>query len=162
MAKTHLLFLSRWTHRGGSIRIPAGFNGLYGIKPSYNRLPYGLAANSLLGEESVVSALGPISGDLKACEIFVKAVLEQEPWEHDPSCLRVPWNEIFAHPYEARKPVFGYFIGDGNLSKVTPSVERAVLDTVEKLRKKGYEVKEFEMLERNKSTEVLVSFGPSL
>ncbi|KAI9031140.1 general amidase [Hyaloraphidium curvatum] len=137
------------TDIGGSIRIPSAFNSLYGLKPSYNRLPYGLAANSLLGQESIVSALGPISEDLAACEIFVRAVLGQEPWQHDPSCLRIPWNEAAAGSLEGRKPVFGYLVGDGNLDRVTPPVERAVTDTVAKLKAAGYEVKPFEMVGRN-------------
>ena len=35
------------TDIGGSIRIPAGFNGLYGIRPSGGRLPYEGMANSM-------------------------------------------------------------------------------------------------------------------
>lgn len=36
------------TDIGGSIRIPAAFNGLYGIKPSSGRLPYEGMANSMV------------------------------------------------------------------------------------------------------------------
>ncbi len=36
------------TDIGGSIRIPAGFNGLYGIKPSHGRMPYEGMANSMV------------------------------------------------------------------------------------------------------------------
>jgi amidase len=36
------------TDIGGSIRIPAGFNGLYGIRPSHGRMPYEGMANSMV------------------------------------------------------------------------------------------------------------------
>ncbi|KAI9027702.1 general amidase [Hyaloraphidium curvatum] len=132
------------TDIGGSIRVPSAFNSLYGLKPSSARLPYGGARNSLLGMESVVSSLGPMSPDLAACGIFVRAVLAQEPWRFDPSCLRMPWDGDAARELEVRKPVFGYLLGDGNLERVAPPVERAVLDTVAKLRAAGYEVKPFD------------------
>jgi amidase len=37
---------------GGSIRIPAGFNGLYGIRPSSGRMPYEGMANSMVQQPS--------------------------------------------------------------------------------------------------------------
>lgn len=41
------------TDIGGSIRIPAAFNGLYGLRPSAGRLPYEGVANSMDGQNSV-------------------------------------------------------------------------------------------------------------
>ncbi len=38
------------TDIGGSIRIPAAFNGLYGIRPSSGRLPYEGMANSMVSQ----------------------------------------------------------------------------------------------------------------
>jgi len=46
---------------GGSIRVPAAFNFLYGLKPSHGRLPYAKAANSMEGQETVHSVCGPIA-----------------------------------------------------------------------------------------------------
>lgn len=47
------------TDIGGSIRIPAGFNGLCGIRPSHGRMPYNNLANSLEGQETIQSGLLP-------------------------------------------------------------------------------------------------------
>lgn len=38
---------------GGSIRIPAAFQGLYALRPSYNRVPYCGSTNSMEGEASL-------------------------------------------------------------------------------------------------------------
>ncbi|KAL9637638.1 MAG: hypothetical protein Q9164_002071 [Protoblastenia rupestris] len=46
---------------GGSIRVPAAFNGLYDIKPSSGRLPYEGMANSMDGQNSILSVVGPLS-----------------------------------------------------------------------------------------------------
>jgi amidase len=43
------------TDVGGSIRIPAGFNFLYGLRPSHGRMPYYKLANSMEGHETVPS-----------------------------------------------------------------------------------------------------------
>lgn len=48
------------TDIGGSIRIPAAFNFLYGIRPSHGRVPYGGMANSMAGQETVHSVVGPL------------------------------------------------------------------------------------------------------
>ncbi|KAL8866321.1 MAG: hypothetical protein Q9198_008940, partial [Flavoplaca austrocitrina] len=49
------------TDIGGSIRIPAAFNGLYGLRPSAGRLPYYGMANSMDGQNSVLSVVGPLA-----------------------------------------------------------------------------------------------------
>ena len=50
------------TDIGGSIRIPAGFNNLCGIRPSHGRMPYNNLANSMEGQETIHSGpLGPLS-----------------------------------------------------------------------------------------------------
>ena len=48
------------TDIGGSIRIPAAFNGLYGIRPCHGRLPYAGMANSMAGQETIHSVVGPL------------------------------------------------------------------------------------------------------
>jgi amidase len=49
------------TDIGGSIRIPSAFNFLYGIRPSHGRMPYGNMANSMEGQETIHSVVGPIA-----------------------------------------------------------------------------------------------------
>lgn len=46
---------------GGSIRVPSAFNFLYGIRPSHGRMPYAKMANSMEGQETVHSVVGPIA-----------------------------------------------------------------------------------------------------
>lgn len=46
---------------GGSIRVPCAFNFLYGVRPSNGRMPYAKMANSMLGQETVESVVGPMA-----------------------------------------------------------------------------------------------------
>ena len=82
---------------GGSIRIPAAFNGLYGLRPSAGRLPYEGMANSMDGQNSVLSVVGPLSHSVASLRLVVKSVLNQQPWLHGsyfPRPLYLFFNQI--------------------------------------------------------------------
>ena len=57
----HLWLCLIRNYTGGSIRVPSAFNFLYGIRPSHGRLPYARMANSMEGQETVHSVVGPIA-----------------------------------------------------------------------------------------------------
>lgn len=76
-----------------SVRIPAAFNGLYGLRGSYGRVPYAGCVNSLEGQDSIPSVLGPLTNSIGAIKAFLKGVLSQKPWLQDPLVVRKPWNE---------------------------------------------------------------------
>ncbi|KZT10717.1 general amidase [Laetiporus sulphureus 93-53] len=78
---------------GGSIRIPALFNGIYGLRPSYGRVPYEGAVNSMYGQDSIPSVLGPLSNSLSGIKGFMQAVISRQPWLKDPLAVRKKWDE---------------------------------------------------------------------
>jgi amidase len=73
------------TDIGGSIRIPAGFNGLFGIRPSTGRLPYEGMANSLDGQNSILSVVGPLGTSVGGVKLIVESILSTKPWLQDPA-----------------------------------------------------------------------------
>ncbi|KAJ5040893.1 uncharacterized protein L3040_005452 [Drepanopeziza brunnea f. sp. 'multigermtubi'] len=79
------------TDIGGSIRIPAAFNGLYGIRPSSGRMPYEGMANSMDGQNSILSVVGPLGTSVGALRLVMKAILSQKPWLYDPLVTEIPW-----------------------------------------------------------------------
>lgn len=81
------------TDIGGSVRIPAAFNALYGLRPSAGRIPYQGAANSLDGQGTILSVVGPLAPSAKALTLLFKAVLGQQPWLYDPLTLELPWRD---------------------------------------------------------------------
>lgn len=81
------------TDIGGSVRIPAVFNGLYGLRPSAGRIPYEGAANSMDGQSTILSVIGPLATTVRSVKLLFKAVLSQQPWYHDPLVLELPWRD---------------------------------------------------------------------
>jgi len=68
------------------------------------------------------------------------------------SSVPVPYREV--KPEQKLK--FGYYFGDG-MARITPACHRAVSETVEALRKQGYECVEFELPAPEKASEVYIA-----
>lgn len=65
---------------GGSIRIPAAYNGVFGIKPTFGRVP--VVGHGLPGGSSVVH-LGPLGASTHDLAVFLEAAAGADP--RDPS-----------------------------------------------------------------------------
>lgn len=136
------------TDIGGSIRIPAGFNGLYGIRPSAGRMPYEGMANSMDGQNTVLSVVGPLSSTVEGLRLVMKSLLSRQPWLHDPLVHEIPWrNEKEEEVYDLirsstnskGKLAFGIMEDDGVVTP-QPPVQRALHIVVETLEKLGHKV----------------------
>jgi amidase len=136
---------------GGSIRIPAAFNGLYGIRPSGGRLPYEGMANSMDGQNSVLSVVGPIATTIGAVKLLVQAILSQSPWLHDPLVIEMPWRDSVEHETMdlikagssgVIKLAFGILKNDGFIG-LHPPVARAMQLCADVLAKAGHKVIEW-------------------
>ncbi|KAI0051681.1 general amidase [Auriscalpium vulgare] len=127
---------------GGSIRIPAAMNGIYGLRPTCNRVPYSGAANSLEGQDSIRSVLGPLSSSLNGVKTFMKAVLSKKPWLLDPLVVRKPWSEeeYSLVDHGGGKKLCFAILWDNGIVKPHPPVKRALEMTKAALLKAGHEV----------------------
>jgi len=82
------------TDIGGSIRIPASFNGIYGFRPTACRLPYDGIFLPGEGQESIRCVIGPLTRSLDDVELLMKTALDQEPWEAELSLVPLPWRTV--------------------------------------------------------------------
>jgi amidase len=127
------------TDVGGSIRIPAMCNGLYGFKPSAQRIPYvGQEGGQKPGSSKVAlpASAGPIATSMRDCELLSQVISNSKPWERDPFIAYGLWEEQGALQ---EKPLLGVIRRDGVMDPLPPIVK--VLDeTVSALRKSGVEV----------------------
>lgn len=152
------------TDIGGSIRIPAAFNGLYGIRPSSGRLPYEGMANSMDGQSSILSVVGPLATSVGALKLVIKGLLSQKPWLHDPLVAEIPWRN------EQEKAVldivnangggqlcFGILRNDG-LVQPQPPVRRALDIAIKTAEKLGHKIIEWEPPSHQRGLEIAVSY----
>lgn len=124
---------------GGSIRFPGALSGLYGLRPSNNRIPWRGATEALAGINEVMFSSGPLTTSLDGVRRFMDAIVSQEPWRKDPRALGIPWNKAKTVPDQDRRYVFGFLADDGAV-RTTPPVSRALRVTREALLAQGHKV----------------------
>jgi aspartyl-tRNA(Asn)/glutamyl-tRNA(Gln) amidotransferase subunit A len=119
---------------GGSIRQPAGFCGVVGLKPTYGRVSrYGLIAFA-----SSLDQIGPFSRTVEDAALALTAIAGHDRRDSTSSPRPVP-------DYRAglNGDLRGTRIGvarEYSIDGMEPGVERAVSDAVEQLRKLGAEI----------------------
>ncbi|KIW21475.1 hypothetical protein PV08_02055 [Exophiala spinifera] len=129
------------TDIGGSIRIPAAWSYMYGLKPSFGRYPVYGGKSGIPGQEHILAVNGPMSRSLKSLQIYSEAVLSEHvaPWEVDHKVVPIPWRKNVIQP-PGRKLRIGIIGIDDGLTTVHPPVERALNMTRAALEKAGHEV----------------------
>ncbi|KAH8698553.1 amidase signature domain-containing protein [Talaromyces proteolyticus] len=129
------------TDVGGSVSIPAAFNGLYSLKPSHGRLPFKGVPNSSPGQHIIPTVVGIFGTDISCLQFGFRSLMAAKPWLSDPHVLEMPWNEDATSQIEDRskkqKLYFGIMEDDG-IVKPHPPILRAVRMVKEALRAKGY------------------------
>ncbi|KAL8943832.1 MAG: hypothetical protein Q9216_000825 [Gyalolechia sp. 2 TL-2023] len=144
------------TDIGGSIRIPAAFNGLFGLRPSSGRLPYQGMANSMDGQNSVLSVVGPLADSVGTLQLVTKSLLSREPWLHDPLVHEIPWREDQAKVLQDSPLSFAVFRHDGAVS-LHPPVQRAIETVVESLEKQGHKVIEWKPPSHQRGVDIILA-----
>ncbi|GAQ45822.1 hypothetical protein AtubIFM57143_006306 [Aspergillus tubingensis] len=140
------------TDIGGSVRIPASFNGIFGLRPSAGRIPYEGAANSIDGQNTILSVIGPLATSIGGLKLLFKSILSQEPWQHDPLSLPLPWRDDVEDQTKklikkkntiAPQLTFGIMRHDGRVEPQPPV--KVAMDFMERiLRDSGHQVIEWD------------------
>ena len=100
-------------------------------------------ANSMDGQNSVVSVVGPLSASVASLRLLIKSLLAQQPWLHDPLCNEIPWRQHqedqIMDIIHSSQLAFGVLKHDGTVTP-HPPVQRALDMVVETLKRLGHEV----------------------
>ncbi|KAF7894297.1 hypothetical protein EAF00_007811 [Botryotinia globosa] len=126
------------TDIAGSIRVPAAFCGIYGIKPTHNRFSYREIANTNPGQTLIPSSVGFLSRSLEGLELVMSSLLYTSPWLRDPAVVPIPWRKN-NQPEAGKRLRFGIFWWD-EMIHPHPPVTRALKMVVSALDNAGHEV----------------------
>lgn len=120
---------------GGSIREPASFNGVVGLKPTYGTIPrYGVVAMA-----SSTDVLGPFTNTVADAEILMEILAGQD--SKDGTVHADFYKTEKSAPKKLKIGLVKEFIGDG----VDKDVKKRTLEFVQKLRDNGHEVEEVDL-----------------
>ncbi|ODV95750.1 hypothetical protein PACTADRAFT_32960 [Pachysolen tannophilus NRRL Y-2460] len=131
------------TDIGGSIRTPSAFQGLFGLRPSSNRLPYLGVANSMADQPVICSVIGPMAQDLQDLKLITKCIIDSRPWEIDPKVPPLPWREFKIQDSPNPKFIFGIMEWDRVIFPHPPFI-RALQLIKQALLSQGHQVFNFE------------------
>ncbi|KAJ5162541.1 amidase [Penicillium capsulatum] len=124
------------TDIGGSIRAPSLCNGIYGFKPTADRIPHGEWESGMRpGAPGFASSAGPLATSATDLTYFCKSVILSEPWRKDSTALAGGWCNV----QRKEKLRIGVFMGDGDYP-LAPPVTRALKSATTALERAGHQV----------------------
>ncbi|HEX6544114.1 MAG TPA: amidase family protein, partial [Ktedonobacterales bacterium] len=125
------------TDIGGSLRVPATFNGIASLKPTSGRLPDPGRYSIPLGQRAVVSQVGALARTVGDVALAIEVLNGGRSPQVEPP---MPLGDIDA--VDVSKLRVAYYTDDGTLT-VAPAVRRAVVEAAGMLAGRGAQVLEW-------------------
>jgi Asp-tRNA(Asn)/Glu-tRNA(Gln) amidotransferase A subunit family amidase len=123
---------------GGSIRVPAHFSGICGLKPTPGRIPATGHFPASLGPFALLGVVGPMARTVRDLQLLFEVIAG--PDIGDPNAAPVPMRPIDAAAL--RQTRVAYFEDDGH-TPVTAETRAAVQRAAQALRDEGFTVDSF-------------------
>ena len=123
------------TDIGGSIRVPAAWCGIAGLKPTLDRWSNRGSNGALVGQEAIRSQVGPMARTAADVALFFRALEPRYMAAHDPL--------VSPTAAQSDKPVRIGFYDDDSIVRPSPAVRRAIEQAGVALGRRGYELVPF-------------------
>lgn len=117
--------------RIGGIRSPAANCGIYGFKPTAFRIPSDGWYPTNAGADPIPGIIGPMSTSILGIQIFMKTIIDAEPWKSEPALISKPWSY---HKLEDTEKVKIAIMWNDGVITPHPPIESALSQLVEQLK----------------------------
>jgi Asp-tRNA(Asn)/Glu-tRNA(Gln) amidotransferase A subunit family amidase len=124
---------------GGSIRVPAHFCGICGLKPTPGRIPATGHFPESAGPFAAIGVVGPMTRTVADLKLFFEVMQGPDIGDTNAAPVPVRWPQ----ENETRKLKIGYFEDDGR-TPVTAETRTAIRTAAEALRAAGFQVEQFQ------------------
>ncbi len=134
---------------GGSIRVPAHFCGICGLKPTPGRIPATGHYPQSVGPFAQLGVVGPMARTVKDLKLLFEIMQGSDIGDVSAAPVSVRWPDFntlrvapdaLVRPYENCR--IGYFEDDGRIP-VTPETRASIRQAAETLRGSGFEIEPF-------------------
>src|SRR5439155_7919433 len=123
---------------GGSIRVPAHFSGICGLKPTPGRIPGTGHYPPCAGPFSLIGVVGPMARTINDLQLLFEVIAGYDLG--DPCSVPLPVQPIYKG--EVQKLRIGYY-EDDQYSSPTPETRNAVRTAATSLKNAGFEIEPF-------------------
>jgi aspartyl-tRNA(Asn)/glutamyl-tRNA(Gln) amidotransferase subunit A len=124
---------------GGSIRLPAAFCGVVGMKPTYGAVSrYGLVAFA-----SSLDQIGPLTKDVTDCALVMNAIAGHDAYDTTSASIKYPdYTKALVNDVKGLKiGLPKEYFGEG----ISPEVRKSVEEAIAVLVKQGATIEEFSL-----------------
>lgn len=137
---------------GGSVRGPAGCNGIYGFKPTATKLGVAGMKATMGGNEGIKATYGPLAADRESLELFMQVVLDAQPWRVDTSLDVQPWR-----PFTLDSPLKVAVMWSDGVVKPHPPIRRALQEVADACTAAGITVVDWRPKGHDQAWDIYVS-----
>lgn len=124
------------TDIAGSIRIPALCCGIYGFKPTANRVPFGGQVSGVMeGLPGLVPSAGPLAHSLEDVDLFLRTILSSRTDDYDSTAVPAPWRTL-----QQLKSLRIGVLSEEKVFPLHPPVRRALSKAMEALAAAGHSI----------------------
>jgi fatty acid amide hydrolase len=120
------------TDIGGSVRIPAGFSGVAGLKPTAGRTPDPGRFSVPVGQQAIASQVGVLARHVEDVALGLEVINGGAP--DRPAAPLGDFREVYVNRLRV-----AYYTDDGTLA-TAPAVKRAIREAADILRGRGAQV----------------------